>query len=172
MSCEHVSQSASGQNSCPCYGAQMNVSRSLGTLSLLIVLIAVGCGPSPSSTAPSTTARAATPAAVQYTTVESAVQPAGSIRVELTSFAFKPADIPLTAGKVVLFLVNTSSEDHSMALRNPAVSVLAVVALSAHVKAGRSAVFTIDNLAVGDYTVSCPIGDHASSGMVATATVR
>lgn len=147
----------------------MNVSRAFGTIALLSLLVAVACGPSASTTAPSTTA---TPAAVQYTTVESAVQPAGSIRIEMSSFAFKPADIPLTAGKVVFFLVNTSSEVHSMALRNPAVSVLAVVALSANVEGGRSAVFTIDNLPVGVYKVNCPIGDHTASGMTATATAR
>lgn len=118
-----------------------------------------------------------TPAAVQYTTVESAVQPAGSILVEMTNFAFKPADIPLTAGKVVFYLVNPSNQSHSMALQNAAVSIF-VVALSANVAAGRSAVFTIDNLPVGVYRVTCPTTGpdgrtpHTDLGMVGTATVR
>jgi len=90
----------------------------------------------------------------------------------MTNYAFKPAEIPLTAGRVVLYLVNTSNEVHSMALRNPTVSVIAVVALSANVEAGHSAIFTIDNLPVGVYRVTCPITNHTDLGMVATATAR
>jgi hypothetical protein len=59
---------------------------------------------------------------VQVSTVEASVQPAGSILVEMTNYAFKPAT-----------------------LRNPSVSILNVVALSAEVQPGHSAVFTIDN---------------------------
>jgi plastocyanin len=129
------------------------------------VALVIACGPSVS--APPT----ATPTpAVQYTTVESATQPAGSILVEMTSYAFKPADIPLKAGKDVLYLVNASTEVHSMALRNPSVSITAVVALSADVEAGHSAVFTIENLRVGMYRLTCPITNHASAGMIGTAT--
>jgi len=153
---------------CP-YDARLTASRIFGTLSRLTVVLVVACAPSASTAAPSATI---TPAAVQYTTVESPVQPAGSILVEMTNYAFKPADIPLTAGKVVFYLVNPSNEIHSMALRNPAVSILAVVASSANVEAGRSAVFTIDNLPVGVYHVTCLIGNHAREGMVGTATVR
>ena len=109
-----------------------------------------------------------TPAAVRYTTVESTAQPPGSILVELTSYAFKPADLSVTSGKVVLYLVNTATEAHAMALRNPAVSVLAVVALSKNVEAGHAAVFTIDDLPIGTYRLTCPIGNHASNGMVGT----
>ncbi|HVD92305.1 MAG TPA: cupredoxin domain-containing protein [Vicinamibacterales bacterium] len=98
------------------------------------------------------------------------MQPAGSILVEMTNYAFKPADIPLKVGKNVLYLVNPSNEVHSMALRNPAVSVLAVVALSAEVEAGHSAIFTIENLPAGTYRVTCPITNHATAGMVGTAT--
>lgn len=142
-------------------------------------MLVVACAPSASTASPSATAPSATatPVAVQYATVESAVQPAGSILVEMTSWAFKPADIPLTAGKVVFYLVNPSNEAHSMALQNPAVSIF-VVALSANVAAGRSAVFTIDNLPVGVYRVTCPVKaldghtTHADLGMVGTATVR
>jgi plastocyanin len=130
-------------------------------------VLVVACGPSASTAPPSATPSAA---AVTYTTVESAVQPAGSILVEMTNYAFKPADIPLKVGKNVLYLVNPSNEVHSMALRNPAVSVLAVVALSADVAAGHSAVFTIENLPAGMYRVTCPITNHATNGMVGTAT--
>ena len=88
----------------------------------------------------------------------------------MSSYAFKPTEIPTSAGKVVFYLVNISKEAHSMALRNPAVSILNVVALSANVEAGRSAIFTIDNLPAAVYRVNCPIGGHAD--MTATVTVH
>ena len=54
---------------------------------------------------------------MQYTTVDASTQPAGSILVEMSSYAFTPTEIPTTAGKVVFYLVNTSKEAHLMALR-------------------------------------------------------
>ena len=137
-----------------------------GLLLRLTVGLVVACG------SPATPSATASLGPVRYATVEASVQPAGSILVEMTSYAFKPVDIPLTAGTVVLYLVNPSTEVHSMALRNPAVSILNVVALSAEVAAGHSAVFTIENLPPGVYRVTCPITNHADNGMVATATVR
>ena len=136
-------------------------------LTVLSLVLLVSCSASVGSTA--TPSRSLGP--VQTSTVEAPTQPAGSILVEMTNYAFKPADIPLKAGKVVIYLVNPSTEVHSMALRNPAVSVLNVVASSAEVPAGHSAVFTIDNLPAAVYSVYCPITFHAASGMTATATM-
>jgi plastocyanin len=142
----------------------------VGVLSRLTVVLVVACGaPATSAVSPSATASLGP---VTYSTVESSVQPAGSILIEMTNYAFKPADIPLTAGTVVLYLVNPSTLVHVMALRNPAVSILNIVALSDEVAAGHSAVFTIENLPVGVYRVHCPIGNHSDNGMTATATVR
>jgi plastocyanin len=138
----------------------------LGPLLRLAVVLVVACG------APATPSATASLGPVRYTTVDASVQPAGSILIEMTNYAFKPADIPLTAGTVVLYLVNPSTLVHVMALRNPAVSILNIVALSDEVAAGHSAVFTIENLPVGVYRVHCPIGNHSDNGMTATATVR
>lgn len=150
------------------YDADLTPSRLFGLLVRLTVVLMVACGAPVAATAtPPVTA-----GPVRYATVEASVQPAGSILVEMTNYAFKPADIPLTAGTVMLYLVNPSTEIHLMALRNPAVSILNVVALSAEVEAGHSAVFTIENLPVGVYRVTCPITTHADLGMTATATVR
>jgi plastocyanin len=135
-------------------------------LSGLSLVLVVACG------APSAATPSATLGPVRYATVEASGQPAGSTLVEMSSYAFKPADIPLTAGTVVIYLVNPSTEVHSMALRNPAVSILNVIALSAEVAAGHSAIFTIENLPAGVYRVTCPITNHADLGMVATATVH
>jgi len=68
----------------------------------------------------------------------------------------------------VLYLVNTSTEVHVMELRNPAVSIVAVVAPSANVEAGHLAVFTIDNLPTGIYRVTCPILGHPGLGMISS----
>lgn len=129
----------------------------------------VACG-APQAAPAATSSATASPAVVHSTTVESSVQPAGSILVEMSSYAFKPADIPVGAGKAVFYLVNTSVEAHAITLRDPAVSVVAVVAASANVEAGRSAVFTIDNLPKAVYRVTCPIAGHAD--MKATVTAR
>ena len=109
---------------------------------------------------------------MRYATVESSVPPPGSVRVELTNYAFSPADIPVTAGKVVLYLVNSSNTAHALALRNPAVSLVAVVASSETIEAGHSAVLTIENLPAATYRMTCPIGAHADNGMVGSLTAR
>lgn len=137
-------------------------------LTVLSVVLLVSCNASAGSTA----APSASLGPVQTSTVEATTQPAGSILVEMTNYAFKPADIPLKVGKDVIYLVNPSTEIHSMALRNPAVSVLNVVASSAEVPPGHSAVFTIENLPAAVYAVSCPITFHAGVGMTGTATAR
>jgi plastocyanin len=153
------------------YDAHLTSSRTFGTIMRLGVALVVACSPS-TTAAPSTSApSAAATLAVQSATVESAVRPAGSILVEMTNYAFKPADIPLIRGKNVLYLVNPSNEVHSIQLRNPTVSVVAVVASSADVEAGHSAIFTIENLPAGTYRVTCPITNHAIQGMVGSATV-
>ena len=146
----------------------LSMPRPLGVLLRLTSAMVLACA-APPAAAPAATATA-TSGAVQYSTVEASTQPAGSILVEMSSYAFKPTEIPTSAGKVVFYLVNTSKEAHLMALRNPAVSILNVVALSANVEAGKSAIFTIDNLPAAVYRVNCPIGGHGD--MTATVTVR
>ena len=146
----------------------MRVTRAIGFVLLTVVLVAA-CAPAATPAAP---VASPTRAAVRYATVEATVQPPGSVRVEMSNYAFAPKDIPVAAGKVVLYLVNTSNIPHSIALRNPAVSQLAVVALSENVEAGHSAVFTIDDLPAAAYRLTCPIAPHAENGMVGTLTVR
>ena len=153
------------------YDAHLTLSRTFETIMRLVVALVVACSPS-AAPAPSVTAPPATTTpATKFTTVESTVQPAGSILVEMTNYAFKPSDLSLARAKVVLYLVNPSNEVHSMQLRNPSVSVTAVVASSADVEAGHSAIFTIENLPAGTYRVTCPITNHAIQGMVGSATV-
>jgi plastocyanin len=150
------------------YDAVLPRFRMFGLLSRLTLVLVVACGGPGAATATSSPSLGP----VRFETVESAVQPSGSILVEMTNYAFKPADIPLTVGKDVIYLVNLSTEVHSIALRNPAVSVLNVVASSAEVQPGHSAVFTIENLPAAVYSTTCPISGHAALGMTGTATAR
>ena len=102
-------------------------------------------------------------------------QPQDSVVVELTNYAFKPAEISVKAGKVVIYLVNTSNESHAMSLRDEAGPVLAVAAQSTVVLAGHAAVFTIDDLPVGTYRIKDPVtGLHPSNNalMVGVVTAR
>jgi plastocyanin len=142
---------------------------------ILFALLAIGviaCGAPQAGATAAPAPTSATSEAPQYTTVESSTQPAGSILVQLSSYAFTPSEIPIGAGKVVFYLVNTSKEAHSMILRNPAVSILAVVAASANVEGGHSAVFTIDKLPAAVYRVSCAVQGAGHGDMTGTVTVR
>ena len=148
----------------------MKFPRSVSVLARLIAIAVIACG-APQSAATAAPASAATDAP-QSTTVESSTQPAGSILVQLSSYAFTPSEIPVGAGKVVFYLVNTSKDAHSMILRNPAVSILAVVAASTNIEGGHSAIFTIDKLPAAVYRVSCGVAGPGHGDMNGTVTVR
>jgi len=146
--------------------------RSAGMFARLLAVAVIACG-APQTGAPAAPAPAsATSDAPQFTTVESSTQPAGSILVQMSSYAFAPTEIPVGAGKVVFYLVNTSKDVHSMILRNPAVSILAVVAASTNIEGGHSAVFTIDKLPAAIYRVSCGVAGAGHGDMSATVTAR
>ena len=140
----------------------------MSVLARLITVAILACG-APQSAA---TAAPAATNAPQSSTVESSTQPAGSILVQLSSYAFTPSEIPIGTGKVVFYLVNTSKEAHSMILRNPAVSILAVVAASTNIEGGHSAVFTIDRLPAAVYKVSCGVAGPGHGDMTGTVTVH
>lgn len=101
-----------------------------------------------------------------------ATQPAGSIKVTMTEFKFVPGtDTPITApaGKVVFYLVNAGNNtSHDLFIRD---STGKQVAGSELISAGDSAVFTVDNIAAGTYTIYCDQPGHESSGMKGTLTV-
>jgi plastocyanin len=100
----------------------------------------------------------ATPlASLRYATVEATSQPTGSVAIELISYAFRPAEISVKAGKVSLYLVNTSADPHALSLRDETGPLLAVAAQSETVAGGRAAVFTIENLPAGTYRMKEPL---------------
>lgn len=119
--------------------------------------------PSGSSTAP---------VAVTYTYASATTQPPGSVLITMSNYQFTPATLALPAGKVVLYLVNTSTADHDLILREPARSQVNVVAKSELVHPGQAGTLTIDGLAAGIYHANCGVVGHASLGMVGDLTVR
>jgi len=102
----------------------------------------------------------------------SPAQPAGSIKVTMTEFKFDPGtDTAITApaGKVVFYLVNAGNNtSHDLVIRNNAGTRIAGSDL---ISAGDSAVFTVDNIAAGTYTIFCDQQGHEASGMKGTLTV-
>lgn len=141
--------------------------------SLLVAAYAIGASALACSGPAATPSRSsAAPVTVTYTYTAATTQPPGSILVTLSNFQFTPATFALPAGKVVLYLVNTSNSDHDLILRQPARSVLAVVAKSEIVHAGQSGTLTIDALPAGIYRATCGIENHSGLGMVADLTVQ
>ncbi len=92
--------------------------------------------------------------------------------ITISNYQFTPATLALPAGKVVLYLVNTSTVDHDLVIREPARSLLSVVAKSEMVHPGQAGTLTIDALAAGIYHAVCGVSGHADLGMVADLTVR
>jgi plastocyanin len=112
---------------------------------------------SPSAAAPTSSPTPTPKPSLHFTTVEATSQPAGSTLVEMVNYEFRPAEISVKAGKVVLYLVNSANEPHAISLRDEAGSLLAVSAQSDPVAPGHSAIFTIDDLPVGSYRVKEPL---------------
>lgn len=128
-------------------------------------------GPAGTLSAPSSSSSTA-PVTVTYAYAAATTQPPGSILITMSNYQFVPATLSLPAGKVVFYLVNTSTEDHDLTLREPARSVLKVVAKSESVPPGKAGTLTIDALAAGIYHVTCSVEGHAGRGMVGDFTVR
>jgi plastocyanin len=118
-------------------------------IALLAIAILAGCG---GSSAPA--------------------QPAGSTKVTMTEFKFDPGTstpISVKAGTVVFFVVNAGNNtSHDMVIRDSSGKRIDGSSL---VSAGDSAVFTINNIAAGTYTIFCDQQGHEASGMKGTLTV-
>lgn len=107
-----------------------------------------------------------------YSVVEATAQPPGSILITMSNFAFTPSTLALPAGKIVLYLVNPSTTEHSFTLREPSVSLVNVVAATPNIRPGKAAVLTIDSLRAGVYRATCAVPGHADQGMIADVTVK
>lgn len=91
-------------------------------------------------------------------------QPAGSVKVTMTDFHFDPSQITVPHGKVVFYLVNSSSGQlqHDLAIRDSSGNRLASSEL---ISAGDTSVFTVSNIDAGTYTLYCSQPGHEASGM-------
>ena len=98
-----------------------------------------------------------------------AAQPAGSMKVTLTEYAFNPSTISVPSGKVVFFLVNAGTISHDMIIRDSSGQRVSGAA-SELVSAGDSFVFTVSNLPAGTYSFFCDHPGHEASGMKGTIT--
>ena len=96
-------------------------------------------------------------------------QPAGSIKVTMTEYAFNPSTISVSSGKVVFFLVNAGTISHDMVIRNASGQKVSG-ATSELVSAGDSFIFTVTNLPAGSYSFFCDQPGHEASGMKGTLT--
>jgi plastocyanin len=95
-------------------------------------------------------------------------QPAGSIKVVLTEFKFEPSALNAPSGKVVFWLVNSGTQGHNLIILD---SARHKVKGSDLVAAGDVAIFTVDSIAAGSYTIICDQQGHEASGMKGTLTI-
>jgi len=94
-------------------------------------------------------------------------QPAGSIKVTMTEFAFSPSTLSVPSGKVVFYLVNGGTVSHDMVIKDSSGNT---AGRSDLVSAGDSFVFTVSNLAAGNYSFACDEPGHEANGMKGTLT--
>jgi plastocyanin len=90
----------------------------------------------------------------------------GEVRLTTASLlAFDRAHATVRAGRVTVWLTNTTPLEHNVALRGPGVAVEGPV-----VGSGGTTSVSAD-LAPGDYTVLCAVAGHEGAGMRLTLTV-
>jgi plastocyanin len=94
-------------------------------------------------------------------------QPAGSIKVTMTEFAFSPSTLSVPSGKVVFYLVNAGTISHDVVIKD---STGSIVGRSELVSAGDSFVFTVSSLPAGKYSFICDQPGHEANGMKGNLT--
>ena len=104
-------------------------------------------------------------ATVAATTEPADSPPNGAVDVQLgQGSVFHPSTLEVPAGDAVTFFLHAPPENqqpHNMAIREG----LTVVARSAFLDAGESAVFTVVGLSPGAYRFYCEFEDHLAEGM-------
>jgi plastocyanin len=94
-------------------------------------------------------------------------QPAGSVKVTMTEWAFSPSSLSVPSGKVVFYVVNGGTISHDMVIKDSSGNV---TGRSDLISAGDSFVFTVANLAAGNYSFICDQPGHEANGMKGTLT--
>ncbi|MGH7903632.1 MAG: cupredoxin domain-containing protein [Candidatus Dormibacteraceae bacterium] len=96
--------------------------------------------------------------------------PAGTIKIEMVDFAFKPAKLTVKSGAVSFYLVNDGSNAHDMTIAAPTGG--GTLAASELVQPGATAVFKVSGLRPGTYTFYCSVPGHRDAGMQGTLTAN
>ena len=140
-----------------------------------------GCSATPSTTTtqdlttPEARPSASSPVGLTATTAPAETAPADAITVEMSSFMYDPSDITAPPGTVTFFLQNVGAGDDPIALQRHNLAIGLdqdhVLASSGYVDAGEAAIFTVEGLEPGTYTVWCTVPHHAENGMVGTLIV-
>ncbi len=124
--------------------------------------------PAQAATTTEMTATAATTATVATTDTAAAGASGGGENVDV-SLVDGEIRMPttVTAGNVVFAIQNDGTFKHSLKIEGQGVSA----ALEPVLEAGQSRTLEVD-LALGEYTVTCPVSNHAQHGMKLTLTVQ
>ena len=94
--------------------------------------------------------------------------PAGSTQVQVMDFSFKPKDLTVSSGKVVVFLTNSGPSAHDMLIADSASGK--TIARSSLVQSGDTFTFTVNSLPAGKYIFYCDVPGHRAQGMEGTLT--
>ncbi len=95
-------------------------------------------------------------------------EPAKTIRIAATDFAFEPRTVALSAPGTYTFVVaNSGKADHALAIEGPGVEEE-----TRTIKPGGEAELTVEITEAGDYEVYCPVGGHRDLGMEGTLTAE
>lgn len=159
--------------------AEMRQGMTVPALALyLVTLSACGASVQEASDEPVAAEESETPsplpshiATVAATTEPADSPPTGAVDVQLgQGSVFHPSTLEVPAGDVVTFFLHAPPENqqpHNMAIREG----LTVVARSAFLDGGESAVFTVVGLSPGAYRYYCEFEDHLAEGMAGDLTV-
>ena len=159
--------------------AEVRRSRIVATLALyLVTLSACGASVHEATAEPVAAEESETPslspsavATVAATTEPADSPPAGAVDVQLgQGSVFHPSTLEVPAGEVITFFLHAppdNQQPHNMAIREG----LTVVARSAFLDGGESAVFTVVGLSPGAYRFYCEFEDHLAEGMAGDLTV-
>lgn len=83
---------------------------------------------------------------------------------------FDPTALSATPGTVVFYLENLSQQGyHTLAIGTLLHHALVI---SGPVSPGQAAVFTVENLPAGEYSIWCTVDGHAADGMTGTLSLQ
>jgi len=129
-------------------------------IAVLVPLTLAACGDDDEDT---TAASSDTTAAEETTTASDGGE---TVAISETDFAIDPSDASTAAGPVTFDIANDGQTLHNLEIEGNGVEEV-----SDDIEPGQSTQLAVD-LAAGDYTMYCAIGNHRELGMEGTVTVE